>query len=187
MPLPWQGSLAFFTLFSIAPVMIVIVGIIGLFFGEEAAQGQVVLQLQETIGLQAAEAVQSAVARSQMSEGGIFATIAGVLAMIIGANHRICHRCKIHSTLYGMSGHIHHVMVSRHLFNKTPDFANTGDHRWFRDAGISQPECRIAFHAGTCRRLVALVYPGLQWAGICSILVNYISPLCSNLLCTGLI
>ncbi len=79
------GSLAFFTLFSIAPVMIVIVGIIGLFFGEEAAQGQVVLQLQETIGLQAAEAVQSAVARSQMSEGGIFATIAGVLAMIIGA------------------------------------------------------------------------------------------------------
>ncbi len=79
------GSLAFFTLFSIAPLVIVIVSIIGLFFGEEAAQGEVVLQLQETIGQQAAEAVQSAVARSQMNKGGVFATLAGILAMLVGA------------------------------------------------------------------------------------------------------
>ncbi|MEX2353317.1 MAG: YihY/virulence factor BrkB family protein, partial [Gammaproteobacteria bacterium] len=79
------GSLAFFTLFSIAPVIIVVVSIIGLFFGEEAAQGQIVEQLQETIGTQAAEAVQAAVMRSQLNEGGIFATIAGVAAMLLGA------------------------------------------------------------------------------------------------------
>lgn len=79
------GSLAFFTLFSIAPVIIVIVSIIGLFFGEEAAQGQIVAQLQETVGQQAAEAVQSAVSRSQLDSSGIFATAAGLLAMLIGA------------------------------------------------------------------------------------------------------
>ena len=79
------GSLAFFTLFSIAPVIIVIVSIIGLFYGEEAAQGQIVAQLQETIGQQAAEAVQSAVARSQLDTSGIFATIAGIIAMMLGA------------------------------------------------------------------------------------------------------
>jgi membrane protein len=79
------GSLAFFTLFSIAPVFIVIVTIIGFFFGTEAAQGQIVIQLQETIGREAAEAVQTAVSRSRLDEGGLFATTAGIIAMLIGA------------------------------------------------------------------------------------------------------
>ena len=79
------GSLAFFTLFSIAPVVIVIVSIIGFFFGDQAAQGQIVTQLQETIGTEAAEAVQSAVARSRIEEGGLWATLVGVVAMLVGA------------------------------------------------------------------------------------------------------
>jgi len=79
------GSLAFFTLFSIAPVMIVIVSVIGVFYGQEAAEGQIALQLQETIGAQAAEAVQQAVSSSSLKEGGLFATVAGILAMLVGA------------------------------------------------------------------------------------------------------
>ena len=79
------GSLAFFTLFSIAPVMIVIVSVVGVFYGEEAAQGQIVLQLQETIGSEAAQAVQSAVASSSLKGSGLFATIAGIFAMLVGA------------------------------------------------------------------------------------------------------
>lgn len=79
------GSLAFFTLFSIAPVMIVIVSVIGVFYGQEAAQGRIALQLQEMIGREAAEAVESAVSQSSLKKGGLFATIAGVLAMLVGA------------------------------------------------------------------------------------------------------
>lgn len=79
------GSLAFFTLFSIAPVMIVIVSVIGIFYGQEAAQGQIAIQLQETIGADAAEAVQMAVAQSSLKEGGLLPTVAGILAMLVGA------------------------------------------------------------------------------------------------------
>jgi membrane protein len=79
------GSLAFFTLFSIAPVMIVIVSVIGVFYGQEAAQGQIAVQLQETIGAEAADTVQQAVSSSSLKEGGLFATIAGILAMLVGA------------------------------------------------------------------------------------------------------
>lgn len=79
------GSLAFFTLFSIAPVMIVIVSVIGVFYGQEAAEGQIAAQLQETIGAEAAEAVQLAVAQSSLKEGGLWATLAGVTAMLVGA------------------------------------------------------------------------------------------------------
>ncbi len=79
------GSLAFFTLFSIAPVMIVIVSIIGFFFGEEAARGQIVVQLEQTIGTDAATAVQAAVARSKLEGGGLWATAVGIVAMLVGA------------------------------------------------------------------------------------------------------
>lgn len=79
------GSLAFFTLFSIAPVMIVVVSLIGVFYGQEAAEGQIALQLQETIGPEAAATVQAAVAQSSLKGGGLFATLAGVAAMLVGA------------------------------------------------------------------------------------------------------
>ncbi len=79
------GSLAFFTLFSIAPVMIVIVSVIGVFYGQQAAEGQIAAQLQEMIGREAAEAVQTAVSSSRLKGGGLFATVVGVLAMLVGA------------------------------------------------------------------------------------------------------
>lgn len=79
------GSLAFFTLFSIAPVMIVAVSVIGVFYGQQAAQGQIAAQLQEIVGAEAAETVQMAVSRSGLKGGGLFATLAGLLAMLVGA------------------------------------------------------------------------------------------------------
>ena len=79
------GSLAFFTLFSIAPVIILVVSVIGIFYGQEAAQGQIALQLQDTIGAEAAETVQQAVSSSSLKEGGLIATIVGILAMLVGA------------------------------------------------------------------------------------------------------
>ena len=79
------GSLAFFTLFSIAPVMIVVVSVIGIFYGQEAAEGQIAIQLQETIGPEAAATVQAAVAQSSLKDGGLLATLAGIAAMLIGA------------------------------------------------------------------------------------------------------
>lgn len=79
------GSLAFFTLFSIAPVMIVIVSVIGIFYGQEAAQGEIAVQLEQTVGPEAAEAVQSAVAQSSLKESGLLPTLGGLLAMLIGA------------------------------------------------------------------------------------------------------
>lgn len=79
------GSLAFFTLFSIAPVMIVAVSVIGVFYGQQAAQGQIAAQLQEIVGAEAAETVQMAVSRSSLKGGGLLATLAGFLAMLVGA------------------------------------------------------------------------------------------------------
>lgn len=82
----YAAALAFYTVFSIAPVMIVIVTIVGLVLGERAAQGELMAQLEDVLGAQAAEVVQTAVVNSQIDQSGIWPTLLGVAAIIIGAS-----------------------------------------------------------------------------------------------------
>ncbi|MDO9600581.1 MAG: YihY/virulence factor BrkB family protein [Azoarcus sp.] len=79
------AALAFFTVFSVAPVMIVAVTIVGLVLGESAAQGEIARQLEAAIGAEAAAAVQTAVEGSRMKHTGIMPTLIGVGAMLFGA------------------------------------------------------------------------------------------------------
>jgi len=79
------GSLAFYTLFSLAPTVIIAVAVIGVVLGEEAAQGQIVAQLQDVMGRQAAVAVEQAVAQSRIEESGLLPTLLGIGALLMGA------------------------------------------------------------------------------------------------------
>ncbi len=79
------GSLAFYTLFSLAPIVIIAVAVAGIIFGEDAARGQIVTQLEEVIGREGALAIQDAVARSRIDAAGLVPTIAGVIALFVGA------------------------------------------------------------------------------------------------------
>jgi membrane protein len=79
------GSLAFYTLFSMAPIFIIAVSIAGAIFGEEAARGEVVTALTDLIGQDAAQAVEDAVARSRPEVAGLFPTVAGLIALLVGA------------------------------------------------------------------------------------------------------
>lgn len=79
------AALAFFTVFSVAPVMIVAVTLVGFVLGESAAQGQIVEQLRAAIGDEAAAAVQTAVENSRIQHSGLLPTLAGVAAMLFGA------------------------------------------------------------------------------------------------------
>lgn len=81
----YAGSLAFYTLFSLAPVMIIAVMLIGLVFGEDAAHGQIVAQLQGVMGTGAASAVEQAVLNSRVSESGLLPSLLGFGALFVGA------------------------------------------------------------------------------------------------------
>jgi len=79
------ASLAFYTLFSLAPVFIIAVSVIGVVLGEEAAHGQIVDQLQDVMGRDAALAIEQAVAQSRIEESGLLPTLLGAAALIVGA------------------------------------------------------------------------------------------------------
>ena len=81
----YAAALAFFTVFSIAPVVIVAVAVVGAVLGEDAASGRIMAELEGTIGPQAAEFVQVAVQNAQLDSGGIWATVMGVGLILLGA------------------------------------------------------------------------------------------------------
>ncbi|MBA2539277.1 MAG: YihY/virulence factor BrkB family protein [Deltaproteobacteria bacterium] len=80
------AALAFYTLLSLAPLLIIAVSVAGLVFGEEAARGEVATQLQGLLGAQAAEAIQSVLANAKSPASGIVGTIVGVAVLLFGAS-----------------------------------------------------------------------------------------------------
>ncbi|MDT8321629.1 MAG: YihY/virulence factor BrkB family protein [Xanthomonadales bacterium] len=81
----YAAALAFFTVFSIAPVMIVVVALVGLVLGERAATGELMAQLQQVLGNDAAQVVETAVMNSRIEQSGIWPTVVGVVAIVLGA------------------------------------------------------------------------------------------------------
>ncbi|MCF8004323.1 MAG: YihY/virulence factor BrkB family protein [Chromatiaceae bacterium] len=79
------GALAFFTIFSLAPTLIIAVTVIGVVLGQGAAQGEIVAQLQDAMGAEAASAIEQAILMSRPEETGLLPTLIGIGAILIGA------------------------------------------------------------------------------------------------------
>src|SRR6187455_3264061 len=79
------ASLAYYTLFAIAPVLLVATAIAGMVFGPEAVRGEIVGQLDQLIGLEGARAVQSLLEGASRRQTGIVATAVGSIAFVVAA------------------------------------------------------------------------------------------------------
>jgi membrane protein len=79
------AALAFYTAFSMAPILVLVIAVAGFFWGTEAAQGQLLTELKGLLGTQGAEAVQLVLAGAQNKEGGIIATIVASVLLLVGA------------------------------------------------------------------------------------------------------
>jgi membrane protein len=80
------AALAYYTMFSIAPLLLVVIAIAGFVFGKEAAQGQIFAQLHGLIGAKGAEALQAMVASAAKPKTGTLATIVGIVTLLLGAS-----------------------------------------------------------------------------------------------------
>jgi len=80
------AALAFYTIFSLAPVLILSIAIAGFFFGEAAARGEIVDQIGDLVGPRGAELVQSVLQNASHRDAGRIATILSIVTLILGAN-----------------------------------------------------------------------------------------------------
>jgi membrane protein len=79
------AALAYYTLFSIAPVLVIVIAVAGFFFGAEAARGEIVTQLRGLLGDDGATAVQGLLESASQPEEGLFATISSIALLLLGA------------------------------------------------------------------------------------------------------
>lgn len=81
----FSASLSYYTAFSIAPILIIIIGVAGIFFGKEAIQGEIYRQFSGLIGSGAADMLQTGISNMQITGKGWLATITGVFTLLLGA------------------------------------------------------------------------------------------------------
>ena len=78
------AALAFYTVFALAPGLIVIIALAALLLGHEAAQGQIIDQVEDLIGVAGAQAIQAAIESARSAGGSLVATGLGVLTLLFG-------------------------------------------------------------------------------------------------------
>src|SRR6187431_2787607 len=83
--LKYSASLAYYTVFSLAPVIIIMVSICGALFGKEAFQGHVYGQIKGLVGGDAAIQIQDIIKNIHLTGNSIFATIISIIVLLIGA------------------------------------------------------------------------------------------------------
>lgn len=79
------ASVAFYTLFAIAPVLLMAIAIAGLVFGAEAVRGEIVGQIDHLVGREGGLAVQALLEGASRRKSGVTATIVGSLTLLLAA------------------------------------------------------------------------------------------------------
>ncbi len=79
------AALSYYTLFSIAPLLLIVISVAGFFFGDAAARGELLGELQGLLGIDGARAVEALLKSVNKPTEGVIATVSGVVALLIGA------------------------------------------------------------------------------------------------------
>lgn len=79
------AALAFYTLFSLTPILVLAIAVAGYFYGVEAAQGEIVAQVQGLVGPNGAQAIQALLAAARDPSSGRVATFVASVLLLIGA------------------------------------------------------------------------------------------------------
>ncbi len=81
-----SAALSYYTIFSLPPLLIIIISISGIFFGADAAKGEIFRQINGLVGKSAALQIQEIIINVKLSNANIFATVVGVVVLLIGAS-----------------------------------------------------------------------------------------------------
>ena len=80
------AALAYFTLFSVAPILIVVTGVAGVFIGRAAAEGQISPWLERLLSPEGAQAAELMLKQVATPAGGIITTLGGLLTLVLGTS-----------------------------------------------------------------------------------------------------
>ncbi|MFZ6798970.1 YihY/virulence factor BrkB family protein [Undibacterium sp. Di24W] len=79
------AALAFYTLFSMTPILVLVIAVAGTFFGKQEAQSEILIQLRQLLGSQGAEAIQLILSGASDQVQGLRATVIATVLLLFGA------------------------------------------------------------------------------------------------------
>jgi len=79
------ASLSYYTIFAMAPLLIIIISLVGSIFGRDAVQGRVYTEIKDLVGSQAALQIQEIIANLQNTHNTTIGTIIGIIILVVGA------------------------------------------------------------------------------------------------------
>jgi membrane protein len=79
------AAVAYYTVFSLAPLLVVVIAVVGLVFGEKAVRGEIAGQIQGLVGPDGAQMIQAMIANASKPATGIIATVIGIVTLLLGA------------------------------------------------------------------------------------------------------
>jgi len=80
------AALSYYTIFSLPPLLIIIISVCGVFFGPDAIKGEIFGQINGLVGNDAALQIQNTIKNVHLSKNNVFATTIGVIMLLIGAS-----------------------------------------------------------------------------------------------------
>ncbi|MBK7171953.1 MAG: YihY/virulence factor BrkB family protein [Bacteroidales bacterium] len=81
-----SAALSYYTIFSLPPLLIIIISLSGLFFGDDAVRGELFSQINGLVGNASALQIQEIIKNVKLSHSNVFATIVGVIFLLVGAS-----------------------------------------------------------------------------------------------------
>jgi membrane protein len=117
-----SASLSYYTLFSLPPLLIIIITICGFFFGHEAVTGQFFDQIKGVVGNEAALQIQETIKNTHLSDSSLFATIFGSIMLLIGASGVFAEIQSSINFIWGLRAKPHKGIM-KFIFNRLMSFS----------------------------------------------------------------
>ena len=96
------GSLAYFTMFSLGPMLLVVIFLAGLFLGQQAVEGSLYHEINDVVGSDAAEQLQNLIKNAARSEGSTLAVVIGLVTLLIAATTVFSEMNDSMDTIFGV-------------------------------------------------------------------------------------
>jgi membrane protein len=103
------ASIAFYTMFALAPWLVLTIAVASLAFGAEAARGQIVDQIQDLVGTDAARAIEAMIASAWKERASLMATLIGAATLLLGASGVFAELRRAINAIAGIAPHAHPV------------------------------------------------------------------------------
>ena len=129
------AALAYYTLVSLAPLIIILIAIVGPFFGTAATENYIVGAIAGIAGEESARAVQAIVQNANQHGSGVLASVVGVVLLLLGAGAVVGQLQQSLNVIFGVTPEAGHGLVGFH--SRAIFLLCDASSHWFSSAGIA--------------------------------------------------